>query len=116
MNEEEKKAIEKIDYIQDFIIEHGQYDADINDMEYFSKILNLIKKQQKEIEDKKEEMYAIARANYIIGQTDERSLWFKKINEKIEKLEQEKKDDGLDYDWLRDSMISALQNLIGKEE
>ena len=50
MNEEEKEAIEKIDYIQDFIIEHGQYDADINDMEYFSKILNLIKKQQKEIE------------------------------------------------------------------
>ena len=52
MNEEEKKAIERIDYIQDFIIENGQYNADISDMQYFSKILNLIEKQQKELEKK----------------------------------------------------------------
>lgn len=50
MNEEEKKAIDRIDTIQDLIIENGQYNADIEDMEYFSKILNLIKKQQKELE------------------------------------------------------------------
>ena len=53
MNDEEKKAIERIDYIQDFIIENGQYNADVNDMEYFSKVLNLIEKQSKEIEELK---------------------------------------------------------------
>ena len=52
MSEEEKKAIERIDYIQDFIIENGQYNADVNDMEYFSKILNLIKKQQEQLQEK----------------------------------------------------------------
>ena len=51
MNDDEKKAIERIDYIQDFIIENGQYNADFNDMQYFSKVLNVIKKQSKEIEE-----------------------------------------------------------------
>ena len=51
MSDEEKKALERIDYIQDFIIENGQYNADVNDMEYFSKVLNLIEKQLKEIEE-----------------------------------------------------------------
>lgn len=50
LSDEEKKAVEKLDYIQDFIIENGQYNADVNDMEYFSKVLNLIEKQSKEIE------------------------------------------------------------------
>ena len=54
MSDEEKKALERIDYIQDFIIENGQYNADVNDMEYFSKILGLIQKKQKEIEELKE--------------------------------------------------------------
>ena len=53
MSDEEKKALERIDYIQDFIIENGQYNADVNDMEYFSKVLNLIEKQSKEIEELK---------------------------------------------------------------
>ena len=51
MSDEEKKALERIDYIQDFIIENGQYNADVNDMEYFSRIKNLIEKQSKEIEE-----------------------------------------------------------------
>lgn len=51
LSDEEKKAIERIDYIQDFIIENGQYNADVNDMQYFSKVLNVIKKQSKEIEE-----------------------------------------------------------------
>ena len=54
MTDEEKKALERIDYIQDFIIENGQYNADVNDMEYFSRIVNLIEKQSKEIEKLKE--------------------------------------------------------------
>ena len=53
MSDEEKKALERIDYIQDFIIENGQYNADVNDMEYFSRIKNLIEKQSKEIEELK---------------------------------------------------------------
>lgn len=54
LSDEEKKALEKIDYIQDFIIENGQYNADVNDMEYFSKVLNLIEKKSKEIEELKD--------------------------------------------------------------
>jgi hypothetical protein len=54
LSDEEKKALERIDYIQDFIIENGQYNADVNDMEYFSRIKNLIEKQSKEIEELKE--------------------------------------------------------------
>ena len=51
LSDEEKKAMERIDYIQDFIIENGQYNADVNDMQYFSKVLNIIEKQSKEIEE-----------------------------------------------------------------
>lgn len=53
LSDEEKKALERIDYIQDFIIENGQYNADVGDMQYFSRVLNLIEKQQKEIESLK---------------------------------------------------------------
>lgn len=76
-------------------------------------------------EDKKEEMYAIARANYILGQTEERSQWYKKINEKIEEHKQERnkksKDDFREwgefnaYDW-ENYIIRILKELIGKEE
>lgn len=52
MTDEEKKAVEKIDYIQDFIIENGQYNADIEDIKCFSTIKNLIEKQAKELEQK----------------------------------------------------------------
>ena len=55
LSDEEKEALERIDYIQDFIIENGQYNADVNDMEYFSRIVNLIEKQSKEIEGLKED-------------------------------------------------------------
>lgn len=61
---EEKKAIERIDYIQDFIIENGQYNADVNDMEYFSKVLNLIKKQSKEIEELKIQNNKLAQCHF----------------------------------------------------
>ena len=53
LSDEEKKATERIDYIQDFIIENGQYNADVEDMQYFSRVLNLIEKQSKEIEELK---------------------------------------------------------------
>ena len=59
MTDEEKKALERIDYIQDFIIENGQYNADVNDIEYFSRIKNLIEKQSKEIEELKKPRYVI---------------------------------------------------------
>lgn len=71
MDEKEKKAIERIDYIQDFIIENGQYNADVNDMAYFSRILNLIKNQQKEI---KELQVINQMQKYRIEVMDEREL------------------------------------------
>lgn len=71
LSEEEKRAIERIDTIQDLIIEYGQYNADIEDMEYFSKIKNLIKKQQAQIEKKDKIIYEIAKA---FKQDDIRSI------------------------------------------
>ena len=56
LSDEEKKAMERIDYIQDFIIENGQYNADVGDMQYFSRVLNLIEKQSKEIEEYKKQL------------------------------------------------------------
>lgn len=71
MSDEEKKAIERIDYIQDFIIENGQYNADVYDMEHFSRILNLIENQQREIK----ELQAINQMQkYRIEVMDEREL------------------------------------------
>lgn len=92
----------------------------------------LIEKQAKEIEDKKEEIYAIAKTNYILGQTDERSQWYKKINEKIEKHEEARDlageqltttliiadSDSLNYGRIQahNVAIKDLKELIGKEE
>lgn len=58
-NLEEIEAIEKIDYIQDFIVENGQYNADVEDMKCFSILLNLISKLQKEL-DKKDKVIDLA--------------------------------------------------------
>ena len=49
MSEEEKSAIEQINYIEDFIIENGSYYADVGDIYYFSILLNLIQNQDTEI-------------------------------------------------------------------
>lgn len=56
-SEEEKEAIKRIDYIQDFIIENGQYNADVEEIKTFSVLLNLIQKQEKEIDKMAEELY-----------------------------------------------------------
>lgn len=89
MTDEEKKAIERIDYIQDFIIENGQYNADVNDMEYFSKVLNLIEKQSKEIEELKEKNENLLDA--LNNSIDIRKYWISKdkIKAKIEEYEKE---------------------------
>lgn len=100
LSDEEKEALERIDYIQDFIIENGQYNADVNDMEYFSKVLNLIEKQQKEIEELKQnihlkEVYVLKTNDYIKGTNDADKLcnkkWEDKIKAKIEELNKEEK-------------------------
>ena len=88
MSDEEKKALERIDYIQDFIIENGQYNADVNDMEYFSRIKNLIEKQSKEIEELKQnihlkEVYVLKTNDYIKGTNIEDELCNKKWEDKI---------------------------------
>jgi len=93
LSDEEKKAIERIDYIQDFIIENGQYNADVNDMQYFSKVLNIIEKQSKEIEEAEQK----ERKAYIKGTNDADELcnkkWEDKIKAKIEELERQEKEE-----------------------
>ena len=88
-----------------------------------AKMMAAVKGILKLYEDKKEEAIAIARANYILGQTDERSQWYKKINEKIEYIEKEMEKDEVDefgihsQGWLTlDWLVDNLKELIGKEE
>ena len=88
LSDEERKAMEKIDYIQDFIIENGQYNADVNDMEYFSKVLNLIEKQSKEIEELKED-----RKKYAEEYIHNNPWLYKQLNENyILRVESEQKE------------------------
>ena len=119
LSDEEKKAIERIDYIQDFIIENGQYNADVNDMEYFSRILNLIEKQQKEIEilnknmnllreqniSYKQSIHGLKEMNKIINKK-----WEDEIKAKIEELEKQQKEEPDAY-----LCIKVLQSLLKKE-
>ena len=88
LSDEEKKALERIDYIQDFIIENGQYNADVNDMEYFSRIVNLIEKQSKEIEELKFKNEALGDIT-LYNQKNNDKKWGDKIKAKIEELDGE---------------------------
>ena len=102
LSDEEKKALERIDYIQDFIIENGQYNADVGDMQYFSRVLNLIEKQSKEIEELKEEKgYHLG---FIDGGIAKRYEMENKIKAKIEEVK----------DGIYDAKI-VLQSLLEKE-
>ena len=88
LSDEEKKAMERIDYIQDFIIENGQYNADVGDMQYFSRVLNLIEKQSKEIEELKKPKYVInCKTNEITKLTND-FVSKDKIKAKIEKVKE----------------------------
>ena len=118
MSDEEKKALERIDYIQDFIIENGQYNADVNDMEYFSKVLNLIEKQSKEIEELKDES-----KEYQIGFAQgcyEKDLdWEDKIKAKMKEKEWSLENyDCTEADYKQSQAIGAwsvLQSLLKEE-
>ena len=107
LSDEEKEALERIDYIQDFIIENGQYNADVNDMEYFSRIKNLIEKQSKEREELKEKNKCLNW--YIENQKD-------KIKAKIEIRKEEKENckDSIEEKYLLRE-IYVLQSLLEKE-
>ena len=120
MDDKEKKAIERIDYIQDFIIENGQYNADVNDMEYFSRILNLIENQQRKIE----ELQAINQMQkYRIEVIDERELISKneveniikvKIEEYEEKFKAENGKKTINYHLYRIIIDEVLKPLLDK--
>ena len=87
---------------QDFIIENGQYNADVGDMQYFSRVLNLIEKQSKEIEELKEEKgYHLG---FIDGGIAKRYEMENKIKAKIEEVK----------DGIYDAKI-VLQSLLEKE-
>ena len=109
MSDEEKKALERIDYIQDFIIENGQYNADVNDMEYFSRIKNLIEKQQKEIEELKEKNKFL---NWYFENQKENFIHKDKIKAKIDYLlKQYDSENFINFEMF----IKILQSLLEKE-
>ena len=109
LSDEEKKALERIDYIQDFIIENGQYNADVNDMEYFSRIKNLIEKQFKETlkctqNSWYEDTIKIEEMKKQIDLENADKKWEDKIKAKIEEVK----------DGTYDAKI-VLQSLLEKE-
>ena len=118
LSDEEKKAIERIDYIQDFIIENGQYNADVNDMQYFSKVLNIVEKQSKEIEELKD-----TRSIFNMGRRSYKNEIEDKIKAKIGKRMQKnnniihnaKLKYGKDYVYYDDVQEAKEENRICKE-
>lgn len=120
MDDKEKKAIERIDYIQDLIIENGQYNADVNDMEYFSRILNLIENQQRKIE----ELQAINQMQkYRIEVIDERELISRDeveniIISEIKEIEKEQEEYKNGQEWeIQDELAGqkgVLQSILDK--
>lgn len=106
MNNEEKKEYEELKSLlyTGAISQYGK-----------RKLIEIIEKQQKEIEDKKEEIYAIAKTNYTVGVLEERNEWYKKINEMIKKYEKIDKEEYARQGNF-DVEISVLKELIGKEE
>ena len=122
MSDEEKKALERIDYIQDFIIENGQYNADVNDMEYFSRIKNLIEKQSKEIEelnksDESKEQSSMKYYNLYKELVDKIKAKIEEVDIQLQKLK-----DGLTgrkTNFVNKNMLFAqkkvLQSLLEKE-
>lgn len=165
VNFKEKLTLEECYYI---LNDEHKYASDVKIFALL-KIMSEIEKQQKEIEelkkdninlndqlqmtknsvvignldvveDKKEEMYVIGKTNYTIGMLDERSQWYKKINEKIKEFKKENDEleekktfritdkeliaeaknneavtDLLNYK-IRLAIIGQLEELIGKEE
>ena len=126
LSDKEKKALERIDYIQDFIIENGQYNADVNDMEYFSRIKNLIEKQSKEIEELTLDLEEMTKSNnhkkenWVHKSILNSYISKDKIKAKIEELENQKRQ------WIEDRdnkhkdseiiyAIEVLQSLLEKE-
>ena len=122
LSDEEKKALERIDYIQDFIIENGQYNADVNDMEYFSRIKNLIEKQSKEIEelnksDESKEQSSMKYYNLYKELVDKIKAKIEEVDIQLQKLK-----DGLTgrkTNFVNKNMLFAqkkvLQSLLEKE-
>lgn len=49
MNEEEKQAVEKMQYVLDLINKNGQYTADVKDIKHIIVITNLIIQYQNKI-------------------------------------------------------------------
>lgn len=119
LSDEEKKAVEKLDYIQDFIIENGQYNADVNDMEYFSKVLNLIKKQSKEIEELKVHQIIFTNDYKPIGSKGRKFISKDKIKAKIEEIKEEKRhylEINDEYNaQICDCIIEEYESLLEKE-
>ena len=111
MSDEEKKALERIDYIQDFIIENGQYNADVNDMEYFSRIKNLIEKQQKEIEELKVKNKFL---NWYFENQKEDFIHKDKIKAKMEEYEKMKEATKMDTTYYGEKRRSVIEGLIAE--
>ena len=124
MSDEEKKALERIDYIQDFIIENGQYNADVNDMEYFSRIVNLIEKQSKEIEDLKETLKCTQNSWFedtqkieeMKKQIDLNNECEIALNSKVMDLEKEIEELKLRNEALGDITIYNQKNSVSKDK
>ena len=104
---EEEKAIEVLKTVIEVRKFSGIYTSIDTIFEAIETILKLY-------DDKKEEIYTIAKTNYTVGVLEERNEWFNRINKKFKELTQEEKEtDGV---VMHTKEKKILQELIGKEE
>lgn len=88
-NKEEKKAIEQLKSWREYIVNHRDSVNKANDIEFYLRTaLNLIEKQQKELEQEKEKNKELENADlttvYLDGVYDGEKKWKDKIKAKIE--------------------------------
>ena len=104
MNNEEE-IIKQIKVLIQYAKDHEHTEITATEVNALELLLDLYS-------NKKEEAIAIARANYDVGMLEERSQWYKKINEKIEDLQHN--NNGDNYSLI--NVINIIKELIEKEE
>lgn len=116
MNEEEKQAVEKMQYVLDLINKNGQYTADEKDIKNIIVITNLIIKQQKEIEKLKSKKYILNAEIQEIKEIPISDDYISKdkIKEQIRMVEETKrKGKGID-NYSMHYCIMRLKELLGE--
>lgn len=117
MNEEEKKAIYKIQRLVEYFEDWNmKYTVVPEDKKYFDSLLNLIDKQQKEIEELKDRDYISDLENQIELASDELKKKDKIIGAMAKDIIEYEKESKYEYPYeSKEQVIANYTNLVEKE-